>query len=144
MQRDADAVIVRAHIERVLVGERDIDGRSRRRALGEGRYPGLAAAHGLAHDVAERRSQHGVAMFLLAGKADHRRLAVTDRLIGREQRYGDGANFPSDRLARHGQWRQAIHVAAGKRVVNHGKHSGAAQRLLGFRSAFVKDFFDGG
>ncbi len=142
MQRDADAVIVRAHIERVLVGERDVDGRSRRGALGEGGNPGLAAAGRVAHHVAENRGQHGVAMLLLAGKPDDRGLAVAHRFARGEQADRQRADLARDRLARLRQRRQILDVAAGERILHNRHHCGLAQRRIGAAAGLAAHFVD--
>src|SRR3954471_3998175 len=67
MQRECDAVVMRAHVERVLVGEWNVDRGAGRDTLGERGNPRLAASGRLAHRIAEDGGQHGDAMLLLAG-----------------------------------------------------------------------------
>src|SRR3546814_16635207 len=63
---DRHAVVVRTHVKRVLVGQRNIDRRAGRGPLALRRDPGKAATGGLTQDVAKGGGQQGDAMLLLA------------------------------------------------------------------------------
>src|SRR5688572_23260774 len=51
VEADADRVVVRAHVQRILVRERHVEDRARPAAFACRRHPGLAAAHRVADRV---------------------------------------------------------------------------------------------
>ena len=143
-QRDGDAVVVRAHVERVLVRERNVDGGARRGALGERGDPRLAAAGRVAHHVAEHGGEHRDAVLLLAVHADDRGLAVALRLVRREQRDREAADVPADLGARVGERLEVALEAAGERIVDDGRDRDLAQRRIDALAGFVRDLVDEG
>ena len=81
-------------------------------------------------------------MLLLAGKPDHGRLAVADRLVRRKQAARDGADFAPDRFACLRQRRQILHIAAGERILHDRYHGGFAQRRLRATAGFAPHLVD--
>src|SRR3546814_14561636 len=79
VEGDRHAVVVRTHVKRVLVGQRNIDRRAGRGPIALRRDPGKAATGGLTPDVANGGGQQGDAMLLLAPQSSDARLAVADR-----------------------------------------------------------------
>src|SRR3546814_19890615 len=76
VEGDRHAVVVRTHVKRVLVGQRNIDRRAGRGPLALRRDPGKAATGGLTQDVAKGGGQQGDAMLLLAPQSYDGSLAV--------------------------------------------------------------------
>src|SRR5688572_7105920 len=144
VQRQCDAVVMRAHVERVLMRERNVDGGAGGDAFGQRGYPGLAAAGRVAHRIAEYGGQHRYAVFLLAVHADQRGLAVALRLVRTEQRDGHGGNLAADRDAGVGERAQVWLVAAGERIVDHRHSLDPAQWRLGRRTRFLAHDVDKG
>src|SRR5262249_61604407 len=95
-QRDRDAVVMRTHVERVFVRERNINGDARRCAFGDRGDPRLAAAGSFAHLVAEYGGEHRDPVLLLAVNTDDRSLAITLRLVRREHGNRERADGASD------------------------------------------------
>jgi len=69
-------------------------------------------------------------VLLLAVQADNRRLAVTLRLVRREQRHGDPTDLPADLLARLGQRAEVALEPAGIGIVDDGSDRDFAQRRI--------------
>src|SRR5581483_1850608 len=70
------AVIVRAHIDVVLVVHRNIDRRAGTALLGEGGNPGVTAAERIADRIGKGGGEQRIGVLLLAGHADDAALAV--------------------------------------------------------------------
>src|SRR3569832_518717 len=135
--------IVRADVELVLVGKRDVDGRAGRGNLAGRRYPGLAAAYLLTKRVAERRGDAGHDMFLRACGACDTTLAITlDRPVAQQGR-GTLAKRMADRRAGFDEVRQV-----GDELPGEGIAYDLADRGLDETdarcSAVVADIVNGG
>ena len=140
----ADAVVVGAHIERVLVRERNVDAGAGAGALGHRRNPGLAAAGRVAHDVAEHGREHRNPVLLLAGKADDRALAVALHRKRPHQIERDGriTSRPicGARLDQHGE----VGLEFSRQRILHDRDSRdlaqrRLRRLAGFAAGFVDE-----
>ena len=138
-QRDGDAVIVRTHVKRVLVRERNVDARARRGALGERGNPRLAAAGRIAHDISENGRQHRNAMLLLAVDSDDRALAVAFGLVRGKQRHRQLAHMAADLLARLGERAQVFFEFSGERIIDDGNDRDLAQWRVHGLPGFDRD-----
>ncbi len=124
-----DRVVVRAHVQRILVRERDVDRGARAAALAGRRHPGLAAPDGLADGIGRGVGQQRIAVLVLTVDAHHDRLAVA---LDRAARGGflDAAAELAAQLRRGiDPGRQVRLVAARERVVEAGGDDDLAQRL---------------
>src|SRR3984885_15039032 len=127
-QHQGHAIVMRTHVQRILVRERNVDRSTGSGALGHRRNPRFAAAGGLAHHIAEHGGEHGVAVLLLAIDADHRGLAVTHCLIRRQQPHSNCADLAADRFAGARQRRKVFDKTPRERIVDDRDRGGLAKR----------------
>ena len=125
----ADRIVVGPHVERILVGQRDVDDGAGAAALAGGGHPRFRAAQRVAHGVRGGVGEQGVAVLVFAVGADQAGLAVA----------GDGlalrglAHAPAELGAQPGRGvdpqRKVFHVFAGVRIVDARGQDDFAQRL---------------
>ena len=141
----AHPVVMRAHIERILVRQRDVDRFAGIGPLGEGRDPGLAAAHRAAHGVAVDRGQHRHPVLLLARRPDQRRLAVRIGRIRAERLDRHGRDLFADRGRGVDQRAQILDIALpGERVPYHRHDGDLPERLVRLAAHLAHGLVDGG
>src|SRR5262245_31309813 len=140
-QHDRHSVVMRAHVNLVLVVHRNVEQRSRPALLGEGGNPGLPTADRRTNRIGEGRGQKRIRMLLLAGNADDSALAVALHLVlaeTHERKLGHAfAEFDAGIDHRP----QILDVAPGVRILHHGDSGNASQPLVREASGLFKALF---
>ena len=136
---ERDRVVVRAHEQRVLVGERHVERRARSADLGGRRDPRLPAADGIPQRVAEGSGHAGHDVLLLAARPGDPALAVPLRGAAAEQSQPAAGKLGSEPGAGLDERTQVLLVAARKGVVDDGGRDRLYKRRFGGGAALVLD-----
>lgn len=138
---EGDGVVELAHEERVLVGEREIEGLTGGPDLGGRRDPGLGATDGRAEGVPEDGRQTRDDVLLLAGDAGDPAFAVPeDRSV--EQPCGTPPELGRERRARVDEGREVRLIPPREGVRDHDGGDGLAERRVRGGSRVVMDLLD--
>src|SRR5215831_8117581 len=140
-QHDRHAVVMRAHVNLVLVVHRNVDQRPRPALLGEGGNPGVAAADRRTNRIGEGRGQKRIRMLLLAGEADDSALAVALHLVLAEARERKLGHALAEFDAGIDHWPQILDVAPSVGILHHGDSGDASQPLVRGASGLLEALF---
>src|SRR5262245_11479910 len=140
-QHDRHAVVMRAHVNLVLVVHRNVDQRPRPALLGEGGNPGVAAADRRTNRIGEGLGQKRIRMLLLAGKADDSALAVALHLVLAETHERKLGHAFAEFDAGIDHWPQILDVAPGVGILHNGDSGNASQPLVREASGLLEALF---